>query len=80
MALAGTGALIAMLIIAAITARLKRDFAREMRESLRVTPPVSLLAQHGQQSVAITFELLRAYAGDLRQRVEILRPRGGDGG
>ena len=42
MAWAGTGALVAMLIIAAIHARLKRDFAREMRESLRVKSKLPL--------------------------------------
>jgi putative membrane protein len=36
MALAGTGALIAMLATAALNAYLQRDFARELQESLRV--------------------------------------------
>jgi putative membrane protein len=42
MALAGAGALAAMLAIAAVNARLQRDFAREMRESLRVKSEVPL--------------------------------------
>ncbi|TLN15055.1 DUF2238 domain-containing protein, partial [bacterium] len=36
MALATLGAIIAMLVTAAINASLKRDFARELAESLRV--------------------------------------------
>jgi putative membrane protein len=36
MALAGTGALLAMLVTAAINAYLQRDFARELQESLRI--------------------------------------------
>jgi putative membrane protein len=36
MALASAGALIAMLITASVNAYLRRDFAREMQESLRV--------------------------------------------
>jgi putative membrane protein len=36
MALASVGALIAMLVTASINAYLKRDFARELQESLRV--------------------------------------------
>jgi putative membrane protein len=36
MALAGTGALAAMLVTAALNAYLQRDFARELQESLRV--------------------------------------------
>lgn len=36
MSLAGAGALLAMLITAAVNARLQRDFAREWQESLRV--------------------------------------------
>jgi putative membrane protein len=36
MALAGTGALLAMLVTAALNAYLQRDFARELQESLRI--------------------------------------------
>ena len=36
MALAGSGALIAMLVTAALNAYLQRDFARELQESLRI--------------------------------------------
>lgn len=39
MALASLGALLAMLIVAAINARYKRDFARELAESVRVKSP-----------------------------------------
>ncbi|MBY0399355.1 DUF2238 domain-containing protein [Myxococcota bacterium] len=39
MALASLGALVAMLVTAAVNARLDRDFAREWRESLRVKHP-----------------------------------------
>ena len=42
MALASLGALLAMLLTAALNARLQRDFAREWNESLRVKHPAPL--------------------------------------
>lgn len=42
MALASLGALVAMLVTAAVNVRLDRDFAREWRESLRVKRPEPL--------------------------------------
>ena len=56
MALASLGALLAMTLIALLTWRYKRDFAREFAESLRVKDP----APHGEDAIA---ELQQGKAG-----------------
>ena len=48
MALAALGAIIAMSVTAAINVRLRRDFAREWAESLRVKRPEPL----GEEEIA----------------------------
>jgi putative membrane protein len=55
MALASLGALIAMSVVALINSRIKRDFAREWNESLRIksAPPLGEMALRGDVRLSI---------------------------